>query len=402
MDGTILRHPHTNPTRRAGVVVYISPSSPPMYEHERATLCTNGRTIARLTGCEYGGIHGDGHRGCAGLFFVPDEALVVDEAAPLGIRGESDLFGGVVPYAFVGTKAISHELIEDGADRPAGWSTAFAKAAGEVTLPGYTVFHAGDARRAAERLLALGSVRLKRSVSCGGGGQQAAANLAEVDAFLEKLSPDELTTYGLVLETNLRDVTTYSIGRISIAGTHVTYYGTQHVAIDNEGHPVYGGSDLVCLRGDWDVLDRIALTSEIRLAAVQARRYDGATAAYPGFIATRRNYDVAQGVDDRGRARSGVLEASWRSGGATTAELAALELLRGDPELQLVEVRTAKQFGARAEPPRGAVVHFAAEDPRDGPILRYTLVTRVSACPPYPCLAATAPGLRLDGTARLV
>jgi len=402
MDETILRHRQTNPARRAGVVVYISPSSPPMYEHERATLCTNGRTIARLSGCQYDGVHGDGHRGCAGLFFVPDEALVVEEAMPLSIRGESDLFGGVVPYAFVGTKAISHDLIEDGADRPAGWSTAFAKAAAEVALPGYTVFRADDARRGAERLLALGSIRLKRSISCGGGGQQAAANLAEVDAFLEKLSLDELATYGLVLETNLRDVTTFSIGRISVAGTHLTYYGTQRVAIDNEGHPVYGGSDLVCLRGDWDALDRVALTPEIRLAAVQARRYDGATAAYPGFIATRRNYDVAQGVDDRGRVRSGVLEASWRSGGATTAELAAMELFRGDPELQVVEARAAKQFGAWAEPPRGAIVHFAADDPRDGPILRYTLVTRVSPCPPYPCLAATAPGLSLDGTARLV
>lgn len=376
MDGTILSHPHTNLIRRAGVVVYISPSSPPMYEHERATLCTNGRTIARLSGCEYGGIHGDGHRGCAGLFFVPDEALVVDEAAPLGIRAERDLFGGVVPYAFVGTKAISHELIEDGADRPTGWSTAFAKAAGEVALPGYTVFSAGDARRAAERLFALGSIRLKRSISCGGGGQQAAANLTQVDAFLEKLPQDELATYGLVVETNLRDVTTYSIGQITVAGTRVTYYGTQRLAIDNEGHSVYGGSDLVCLRGNWDVLDQVALTSEIRLAALQARRYDGATAAYPGFIATRRNYDVAQGVDDRGCVRSGVLEASWRSGGATTAELAATELFRGNPELQVVEARAVKQFGARADPPRGAVVHFAADDPRDGPLLRYTLVTR--------------------------
>jgi hypothetical protein len=363
----------------AGVVVYISPSSPPMYEHERATLCTNGRTIARLSGCQYGGIHGDGHRGCAGLFFVPDEALVVEEAAPLGIRGESDLFGGIVPHAFVGTKAISHDLIDECADRPAGWSTTFAKLAGKVALPGYTAFSARDARRAAKRLLALGSIRLKRPASCGGGGQEVATNAPELDAFLETLSPDELTTYGLVLETNLRDVITHSFGQIVIGSSRLTYYGTQHLATDNDGHAVYGGSDLVCLRGDWDALDRVSLTPEIRLAAAQARCYDAATSAYPGFVATRRNYDVAQGVDDGRRARSGVLEASWRSGGATTAELAAMELFRDDPELQVVEARAVKQFGAGAEPPRGAVVHFAADDPRDGPILRYTLVTNASA-----------------------
>src|SRR5262249_35935030 len=163
------------------------------------------------------------------------------------------------------TKAISHELIDESANRPAGGSTTFATAAAEVALPGYTVFSARDAQRAAKRLLAHGSIRLKRAVSCGGGGQEAVASRPEVDGFLEKLSPDELTTYGLILETNLRDVTTYSIGQIVIGSSRLTYYGRQRLATDNDGHAVYGGSDLVCLRGHWDVLNRVPLTPEIRL-----------------------------------------------------------------------------------------------------------------------------------------
>jgi len=55
-----------------------------------------------------------------------------------------------------------------------------------------------------------------------------------------------------------------------------------------------------------------------------ARRYDEATVEFHGFTASRRNYDVGQGVGADGRPRSGVLESSWRMGGASSAELAAL------------------------------------------------------------------------------
>jgi Protein of unknown function (DUF3182) len=57
----------------------------------------------------------------------------------------------------------------------------------------------------------------------------------------------------------------------------------------------------------------------------------------PGFTVSRRNYDVAQGIDGEGQRRSGVLEASWRSGGASTAELAAMKEFAQDPTLQVVE-----------------------------------------------------------------
>jgi hypothetical protein len=93
-------------------------------------------------------------------------------------------------------------------------------------------------------------------------------------------------------------------------------------------------------------------------------------------LASRRNYDVAQGLDGKGRRRSGVLEASWRSGGASTAELAALREFVQDPTLQVVEASAAKLFGRGHEPPRNALIHYRSDDPDDGPITRYTIVTR--------------------------
>ena len=96
----------------------------------------------------------------------------------------------------------------------------------------------------------------------------------------------------------------------------------------------------------------------------------------PGFLASRRNYDIGQGIDGRGRWRSGVFEASWRSGGASTAELAALMAFAQDSTLHVVEATSVKQFGRQTAIPPGAVIHFHDEDPEDGPLLRYTAVTR--------------------------
>ena len=95
-------------------------------------------------------------------------------------------------------------------------------------------------------------------------------------------------------------------------------------------------------------------------------------------MASRRNYDVAQGIDGAGQKRSGVLEASWRSGGASTAELEALALFMRNPEIQVVEACAVKHFGRDHHPPQRAVVHFRGDDPRDGPLIRYTAVTRIA------------------------
>ena len=169
---------------------------------------------------------------------------------------------------------------------------------------------------------------------------------------------------------------TLSVGQITINDVMISYHGVQKVVKDDEGWPVYGGSELVCIRGGWEALAELSMTDEVRVGVAQARVYEAAMSAYPGFMASRRNYDVGQGIDAQGRWRSGVLESSWRSGGASTAELAALTAFVQDPGLQFVTARAVKQYGGSHEAPPGATVHFRGNDPQDGPIIQYTLVTR--------------------------
>ena len=40
------------------------------------------------------------------------------------------------------------------------------------------------------------------------------------------------------------------------------------------GRSVYGGSDLTCVRGGWDALNRMPIAANVHLAVNQARRYD--------------------------------------------------------------------------------------------------------------------------------
>jgi len=169
-------------------------------------------------------------------------------------------------------------------------------------------------------------------------------------------------------------VKTFSVGEIALGSLTVSYHGTQRIVTDNNGRPVYGGSDLVCVRGGWKVLDALPMTPDVRAAVAAAKRYDAATEEFPGFMASRRNYDVAQGIAADGRARSGVLEPSWRIGGASTAELAAAAAFVRDPYLQIVRASHVEEYGRDRQPPANAVVDFQGEDPEAGPLLRYTVV----------------------------
>lgn len=379
MDGEVLSVSHHRTcasARAATVVVYFSEFGARLYAHERATLFDVAAMIAKLKGCEVAGSYDSSYRYAGKIFFVPDDALVSDEASSLDICSADDLFGGVVPYPVVKTKAITHRLVTSSADRPEGWSPVFARRVQDAVLRGYTAFTVQDAHLAATRLLRHGAVRVKEAFRDGGKNQTVITTIAELDELLETLSLEAIATFGLVLEENLRRVTTLSIGQVAIDGLKIAYQGTQRTVVNNKGEDVYGGSRLVCVRGGWEALDPLPMPPAVRRGVAQARSYDLGTSEFPGFLASRRNYDVGQGLDGEGQWRSGVFEPSWRSGGASTAELAALTAFAEDPSLHVFEASTVKDFGRSRETPRHALVHFEGDDPEEGPILRYTMVMR--------------------------
>ncbi|WP_052389213.1 DUF3182 family protein [Belnapia moabensis] len=362
--------------QRGVVAVYSDPGRGFAHRHERATREVIARQLAAVKGLEFAGEYQPGTCYRGPVYLVPSDTLVgLGAAAALGVRGEHDLFGGVVPQAFVATKAITHPLVCADAAAPPGWSPAFGHRVSGAVLSGFTAFARADARRAGERLLERGPVRVKRVRATGGRGQVVVSDMTALEATLDRVEAATFSDDGLVLEENLAAVTTYSVGQVRVAELVATYCGTQRLTQDSSGAAVYGGSELFVARGGFEALAELGLSDETRLAVSQAQVYDtAAVECFAGMFASRRNYDVAQGSDATGRPRCGVLEQSWRIGGASGAELAALEAFRAEPALRTVRAATVEIYGEAAPPPPNATVYFRGVDELDGPMTKYAMV----------------------------
>jgi len=332
--------------------------------------------LAKVKQFDFAGPYDPAKRYAARLYLVPSDTLVGREAAAkLGVRTENDVFGGVVPTAFAATKTITHPLVHPKAYAPTGWSHDFAEHVSEAVLHGYTAFSSEDAHRAAARLLDHGPTRIKLARGIGGHGQFVIQHAGELDELLAAIDDAELASVGVVLEEHLDDVTTHSVGQVRVAGMTASYWGTQRTTHNNRGVEVYGGSDLVVVRGGFDALRALPLSTEAQLAISRALVYDSAAdACFAGFFSSRRNYDVVEGTDARGRRRAGVLEQSWRVGGASAAEVEALLAFRDNPAITVLRAATVETYGASPALPEGAIVFFAGDDPRVGPVTHYVLV----------------------------
>jgi len=343
--------------------------------HEARTRGLVAAKLAQLKGFEFAGTYDDAARDARPRYVVPNDTLVRPDAEKLGIRGEDDLFGGVVPRAFVATKTITHPLVDKEARAPAGWSSDFAARIDGAVLRGYTAFSADDAHRALARLLDHGPARIKLARGIGGRGQFVIQDAEELNKLLASIDDAELAAAGVVLEEHLDDVTTHSVGQVRVAGSIASYWGTQRLTRSNHGAEVYGGSDLLVVRGGFDALRQLPLSTDAQLAVSRALVYDDAAdACFRGFFASRRNYDVVEGTDARGRRRAGVLEQSWRIGGASAAEIEALLAFRDDPALTAVRASTLEIYGEAQPPPPHAVVFFSGVDERVGMIAHYVTV----------------------------
>ncbi|MGY4495735.1 hypothetical protein ACVW0A_005991 [Pseudomonas sp. TE3610] len=359
--------------RKSGVV--LLPGAKPTPEHEHVVHKHLAIRIAALLGTRF--LEEDERQGSKGedLYYLPADTLIDPTAwrERCGIASVNDFFGGLVSQPFMVTKAISHPRVP-GSEAPQGWTDAFATHAGDALLDGLTVFSLDDARTAAALLLKEAPLRLKPVRATAGRGQTIIRDTQELDLVLNHMDEAEIRVWGLVLEQNLTQVRTYSVGHVQVGGTTASYHGTQQLTTDHRGELVYGGSDLVVVRGDYAQLLALDLEDDTRLAITQAQRYEqAALSAFPGFIASRRNYDVAHGLDHRGQVRSGVLEQSWRVGGASSAEILALQAFAADPALQCIQASTHEVFD-NSPIPADATLFYQGDDSELGRLSKYARI----------------------------
>ena len=374
--------PHASTTQRnapvmrplRSVVTHASPSDTARVGHDRESRINLARRLAEIMGWSYDGDYNASADYANVAYFIPQDALLSADANALGIHGPEHLFGGVVPHAFIATKAITHPLIHRKAAAPEGWSHAFTAWAGDSVLHGYTAFSREDALLAATLLLREGPVRMKRVNGIGGSGQQLVSNADEIDTALASLDDDEFNLHGVAIEQHLDDNVTFSVGRVECNGETIAYCGTQRTVINAHGNEVYGGSTIDVVRGGFDTLLQSGLPDERHAAVDLARRYDAAAfAAYPRAFASRRNYDVLFGLDGSGRRRTGVLEQSWRIGGASGAELVAFDVFRRDRSRARVRCATVEIYDDKCPLPPNAFVYYRGIDDHAGPLTKFAI-----------------------------
>lgn len=343
--------------------------------HEVASLNYVAERIAALLACPFIGEHkSNTSEKNAELFYVPNNTLLAEEADILGIKGAAKIFGGCVPYAFVAQKCVTHTLVNDSSTSPRGWSTQFGESVRHVTLRGFSAFSNADAMTAAGKLLPHGNVRIKSPCSRGGHGQAVVDNIDGVEEFLRHIDSENFRTHGVVLESNLNRETTRSVGTVIIGNTQISYCGSQTTTKDSQGKSVYGGSTLRAARGTFNDLLELEWSKEDVIAIAQAMIYDfAADRHFHGFFASRRNYDVAQGYDREDQFCSGVLEQSWRIGGASPAEIAAVEAFTNQPELKAVQT-SCHEIHTISDVPENATVYFRGADPDVGHITKFVQI----------------------------
>lgn len=280
-------------------------------------------------------------------YYLPVRTLTLEQARSLGIEGPADLYGGVVPYEFLAYKCVTHPLPQADMVRPQGWNDELSLSLRHDVLPGFSVFSAEDALRTMSLLDQAGQagIRVKLAVANAGKGQSVVYSRHELEELLALPAWKDQLAHGLVLEENLPQSHTFSVGQTQIGDLLLSYIGQQHQTLNHAGESVYGGTTLLAARGGFDQLFQLKAVERAHYLIDVALDYEKRiSAAYPQFYASRRNYDVILGRNGRGEYKAGVLEHSWRCGGASVAEILALRTLQRHPERTHTHAWTRERY----------------------------------------------------------
>ncbi|WP_297840520.1 DUF3182 family protein, partial [Pseudomonas sp.] len=213
-------------TRTEKTEIVLLPTHKKLATHEIAVHQALGQNIAQLLGARFCGLYDSAvHKG-PGVYFIPSDTLIGrEENSALGIQSVDDFFGGMIDLPFMATKAISHPLLANPTAQPEHWPEVFFKRVQDAVLEGFTIFNSADAQRAGSLLLMHGAVRLKPVLATAGRGQIVVTNESELAVAIAEQDLEEVAVWGLVLEENLQDVVTYSVGQVQVGGITASYYG---------------------------------------------------------------------------------------------------------------------------------------------------------------------------------
>lgn len=278
-------------------------------------------------------------------YYLPSHTLLQHEAKALGIKSLQDLYGGVVPYPFLLHTTLNHPIHHPSMNSPEGWNNDLALVLQPYVLKGRSAFNTQDALWTAEGMIHDGPLRIKLTAANAGPSQWIVNNHEEVVDLLNQAQYQPFFEQGVIIEEALDNTVSFSIGQTEIGNHLISYCGEKEVTIDLKGQATYGGSTLSVVQGDYNELEKTLNLEKHKEALRMVQQYEHHIfKAYPQIYASRRNYEVLQGVNNKGQTRLGVLEYSWQADGTSIAELLALEAFAADNTLHHVRIWTKERY----------------------------------------------------------
>jgi uncharacterized protein DUF3182 len=285
-----------------------------------------------------------GHEG-DGLYHVMARTVTKVVAKKLGILKPSDFYGGAVDHLQQTEKSVLHPGVEG--YHPRYFSPEFARLVKDSVLPGFSVFGKENALEGFEKLKRMGGVRLKLLPNSDGHGQFKVSSMGGLKRVLAKIDEAQLAEFGAVLEPDLFEAETVSVGEIVIGGGDYSFLAFQKDDIDpGDRRNRYMGADLITVRGPMTELLKL---DQARSAAIQVRQAIAFHGAYSYFnpVLSRVSYDVLSGVDSNGEAHSGVTDITARLGGSCPAVMLGVRALDNDPKIQAVRAEVDLDYEPR-------------------------------------------------------
>lgn len=308
-----------------------------------SSIPVNIRAIAhRIAGILDGEVIQDGRDVSAPTFVVPYAAVTTAAAREHRISGNGDVYGGIVRESEQADKAALHKLIRTDAQYPNWYSPRFADSITQMTLPGFTAFSVEDAMQAFYALTRSGmTVRCKDPSNTGGVGQAKVETGDELEAFVSEFC-NGIARKGVVIETDVTDPSTATVGRLDLLGQHYSWFGRPY-DVQHGGQTRFGGNELTVVRGGFDAL--LPHISE-RADVVAIEQSAHVLSAYDrfGVVIPRGALDVVQGTTENGGFVSGITDPSFRPSGSSAAELKAVEALSAHPGAEVATTRVSFDY----------------------------------------------------------
>lgn len=335
--------------RKEIVVVDVDPRIPQPYQNYiRARNGCVGRDLADLLGVP--------RVVCSGkitpemsAYVVPAKTVDMETSARFNIRTVDDFYGTMVDSLFQVGKSILHPVVSGA---PKFYSSSFAERVRNLVLPGCSAFSMDDLLRGYDRYAGNGfGLRFKQSNESDGLGQRSVTSRESLLKQAAVLDPRALCEEGVVLEADLLEARTISVGFARIGQDTFSFVAKQKndmVGEKGTARSRYLGAQVLVVKGDIMELllkgDCSFIGPDESRAVAKAVRFNRIYQEEVRPLASRLSFDVLFGFTNHGDRLCGITDITGRLGGTCPALLTAALRFKEMPATRLVKAEVTLNY----------------------------------------------------------